>query len=1031
MNWTEEQLQAITESGKNIIVSAGAGSGKTAVLTERVLKKLEQGININELLILTFTNAAANSMKKKIRKKIYKYKDLNKQKELLDGSYICTFDSFSLSIVKKYHTYLNVSNNIKVTDNVIIEIEKRKILDKIFEEKYQNPTDKFMKLIDSFCLKDDKDLKDNILKVYSKIELKSDKKKYLEEYLSSYFNDKKINLFIEDYLNEINKHINNLKYLYNEALSIFESKYIDSLIDVSKLIESTTYEDIKSRCHITLKRLQKSTPEEKSNKQAMKNELDELEKLCIYKDTNEMKNEILSTKDNIEEIVNILVLLDEELSNYKSINEIYNFNDIAHLAIKVVRDNTEVQEELTNSFKEILIDEYQDTSDLQEEFINLISNNNVYMVGDIKQSIYRFRNANPYLFKSKYDDYSKGHNGLKIDLLKNFRSRSEVLNSINNIFDKIMNNNIGGADYKSTHKMIFGNNSYNEEGKTKENYDLDILTYELNDKKITKEEEEAFIIANDIKNKVESKYQIFDKDNKVFHDANYSDFVILMDKSTNFDLYKEIFTYLEIPLSIEKEEDLGKDYDLLVIKNLLNLIIHIKENNLDKDFIYSYISIARSYLFRMNDNDIYNIYISNSYKDTELYKKCLELTNYIDTMNPIEYYDYILNEFSYDTKLITIGNINNYIVKKEYIHNLLEDYQKTGNTIYNFTEYLNEIYDNEFDIKFKPNKSNTNSVKIMTIHASKGLEYPVCYYSGLYSKFNLSDIKDRIFYDNKYGIIIPSINDFYKDTITRTLSKKLTTKEEISERIRLLYVALTRAEEKMIIVMPEEEEVYYDEIPDYIKEKYYSFSSIMKSILSNFSKEIEKREVQVDKNYHKNKERNTKNLILPSDNLKVNELSLEKELVEEKHFSKENIHEVNKEEKEVLEFGTKVHEVLEYLDFKNDNIDDYDISDNIKSKIKAFLNTDLIKANINNTMYKEYEFIDEDNNTDLHGIIDLLIEGKDKYIIVDYKLKNIDDSHYDDQLNGYRKYIKSKTDKEVECYLYSIIDEKYRKVEAK
>ena len=1024
MNWTDEQLMAINEEGKNIIVSAGAGSGKTAVLTERVLRKLNEGVNIDELLVLTFTNAAAASMKKKIRKKI---SHLKEQKDLLDSAYICTFDSFSLSIVKKYHTYLNISNNIKITDNVIIEVEKIKILDKIFEDKYSNPSDSFLKLIDSFCLKDDNSLKNNILKVYSKIELKFDKKDYLEKYISNNFNSEIINSYVDEYLLELKKHINNLDDLYRDASSLFENKYYDGLNDINKLIDSNDYVSIKNNCDIKLPNLPKNaTDEQKSNKEAMKNELDEIKKLCIYSDLNEMINEINSTKDNMEEIVNILLEFDKELTSYKEKNEIYNFNDIAQMAIRVVMENDDVREELTNSFNEILIDEYQDTSDLQEEFISLISNNNVYMVGDIKQSIYRFRNANPYLFKSKYDDYSNNKNGLKIDLLQNFRSRSEVLNNINNMFEKVMDDDIGGADYKSTHKMIFGNKAYSNEGKTDYNYDLDILTYELEDKKITKDEQEAFIIGNDIKNKIKDKYKIFDKDEKEFHEANYSDFVILIDKSTNFDLYKEIFTYLEIPLSIEKEENLSKDYDLLVIKNLLNLIIHIKNNNLDEEFKYSYLSIARSYLYRMNDNDIYNIFINNKFSDTELYKKCLELTNNIDSMSPSKYYDYILDEFDYDNKIISLGNIKNYLVKREYIHNLLEDYSNTGNTIYDFINYLDDIYEDEFDIKFKPNRDNSNSVKIMTIHASKGLEYPVCYFAGFDSKFNLSDIKERIFYDNKYGIIIPSINDFYKDTIIRSLSKKLTTKEEISERIRLLYVALTRAKEKMIIVMPKIEDVYYDEIPSYIKDKYSSFLAIMKSIISNFSNDIYEVKVEVE-DYHQNREKELKKLIV-EDKLIVDEISIDKEIVKDKHFSKDNIHEVTSEEKKLLEFGTKVHEILEYFDFKNDNIYDYNIDDNIKDKINKFISSDLIQSNINNNMYKEYEFITLEGEEELHGIIDLLIESDDKYIIIDYKLKNIDDSNYDKQLNGYRKYIEELTNKRVDCYLYSIIDSVYREV---
>ena len=183
----------------------------------------------------------------------------------------------------------------------------------------------------------------------------------------------------------------------------------------------------------------------------------------------------------------------------------FNFIDIARLAIKVVMDNPDVKEELTDTFQEILVDEYQDTSDLQELFISLISKNNVYMVGDIKQSIYRFRNANPYIFKNKYDNYAEGNNGMKIDLVKNFRSRREVLANINEVFNLVMDNLIGGAEYHESHQMVYGNTTYIEEGMTNYDYNFQVLEYELpEDKKYSKEEIEIFTIAKDIKDKIKS-----------------------------------------------------------------------------------------------------------------------------------------------------------------------------------------------------------------------------------------------------------------------------------------------------------------------------------------------------------------------------------------------------------------------------------------------------------------------------------------------------------------------------------------------
>ena len=1031
MKWTKEQLEAITSCGTNIIVSAGAGSGKTAVLTERVYQKLQSGINITDLLVLTFTNAAAASMKKKIRKKISEDASLKYQEELLDSAYICTFDSFSLSLVKKYHTYLNITNNIEITDDVIIDLEKRNILDKILEEKYSNPTDRFKLLINNFCLKDDEDLIKYILNIYSKIELKYNKDEYLSNYIDN-FNDEKIDIIIDEYLKLIYSHFDNIKIILNDLKTNFDGDYytkIESL--VSNLLELKDYSLIKTNINVELPRVpNNSTDYQKTIKESLKKELDKIKDLCSYNNLEEAKEEILSTKDNLEEVVSILIELNNRLTKYKNDNNIYNFNDIAQLAIKIVQENEDIKNELVHSFNEILIDEYQDTSDTQEMFISLISNNNVYMVGDIKQSIYRFRNANPYIFKDKYDLYSNTNNGIKIDLLKNFRSRKEVLENINSIFNRIMSDEIGGANYLESHNMIFGNNSYEEEGKTTTNNYLDIINYELKDKKYSSSEYEAFIIANDIAKKIKSKYLVFDKDKKELKTSTYKDYCIMIDKSKDFDLYKEVFSYFGIPLTIIRDNELTKENDIYVISNLIKLIINIKNNNYDNNFIYSFISISRSFLIEMSDKDIYDIYINNSYKDTMLFTKCLELSKNIDKLPPEDFYELMLNSFNYEEKLIRIGNIDNYLMKEEYIYNLIRNFSKTGKTIYEFSNYLDEIFDNELNIRFKTNNDSTNSVKIMTIHASKGLEFPICYYSGFTSKFNLPEYNDRIYYDNNYGIVIPKINEFYKDTILKTITKTKGIKEDISERIRLLYVALTRAEEKMIIVLPNNDnESDYKEVPNYLKEKYYSFEKILDSINSSLDKYKSEVEPKLTKDYQSNKKiTNFDNLLLKEDNLSINEIKIESNLVEEKHFSKENLKIQTKEEKSILDYGTKVHEILEVIDFSNYDLELFDISKDMKDKIISFINSNIIQSNINNKMYKEYEFITKEDNDNLHGIIDLLIEKDDSYIIIDYKLKNIDDSNYDKQLNGYKKFIENKTNKKVSCYLYSIMDEKFREV---
>ncbi len=1032
MAWTEEQLQAINLEGTNILVSAGAGSGKTAVLTERVKRKVLEGTSVENLLVLTFTNAAAAEMKDRIRRALKGTKGLEEEANLVDGAYITTFDSFALSIVKKYHTKLNIPENVEITDEVILRLKKQEILDELMDCYYERPTKEFEKLIHDFCLKDDEELKKQILDVYSKIELKYDKTDFINIYFDI-FNEEKINSFIEEYLEFLKQKQKEIKELFLELQNHFEYDFVSKMEENYKdFLNANSYQEfLNSMNYGKINAPRGSSEEGKAIKGQISDLLKEFkENYLIYSSVDEIKEDLNSTKSSQRVIIEILKEFDSILDHYKNKNYIYNFNDIARLAIKVVEENEDVQEELREKFSEILVDEYQDTSDIQEKFISLISNNNVYMVGDIKQSIYRFRNANPDIFQEKYNLYKDNINGIKIDLLKNFRSREEVLDDINLLFNPVMDLRIGGAEYTESHQMIYGNKSYEEEGKTNQDYHMNIITYNSKelDRNITKAEEEAFIIADDIKNKINNHFQVFDKDKKTLRVAEYSDFTILLDRYKDFDTYKKIFEYKGIPLQIYKDESFQKDDDSLIFKNLLKFILLVKDNNINKEFEYNFISLARSFLYRYSDKDIYNIFINKSYTDTSIYKDALELSNLVDTVNLSELIRQVFIYTKYDEIILNTSDINAKRVREEYFYNLARSYEKLGNTIYDFVDYLDKVFESDLDLTFNSNSKINNSCRIMTIHKSKGLEFPICYFAGYSSTFNFSELHSRIIFDKEYGLILPKVNEYYKDTILKVLLKNRVRLEEISEKIRLFYVATTRAKEEMIFVVPElEEELEVrDKVSDVVRSKYNSFLSILKSITSLIMPYLTqssvivtleyKEAIEVSKYESKETKLNVSNLILP------------KEEIEEKHFSKENNQIISKEEKEVMEFGTKVHEYLEELDFSNPILLDKIYNTRIKDKITKFLNSDLMCTKINNTMYKEYEFYYEEDNNINHGIIDLLIDNKDSFTIIDYKLKNIDDLAYNKQLNGYRNYIKSITGKEVDCYLYSILDENYREV---
>ncbi len=1023
--WTDEQKEAIYKEGTNIIVSAGAGSGKTAVLTERVLEKVKSGISVDNLLILTFTKMAAKEMRERIGEKL-KENGFTKELAKLDTADITTFDAYALSLVKKYHYYLNLSKDINIIDASVIGLYKEKMLKDIFEELYTSEDSKFLNLIKEYALKDDKEIFSFILNINNKLDLKTNKKEYLDSYISIKYNEKNIDKDIDNYIKVILDLINNIRD-YLEYID--DSAYFDKIYKVlSPLLSSGDYDDIKLNIEVKLPIAKGVSDTTKEYKEKISNTIKEIKKLVIYDNYDSIKSGILKTKDYVEEIITIIKELDKRVSEYKKKYNYFEYGDISSYAIELVKNNTEIREEIKNNLNEIMIDEYQDTNDVQEEFIAYISNNNVYMVGDIKQSIYRFRNANPYIFKNKYDLYSKNVNGIKIDLNKNFRSREEVINNINLMFDRIMDDTIGGASYRVSHRMVYGNPMYQGDGASGVNNNFEVYSY-LNETIFKKDEVEAFIIASDIKNKITNGYPIFGKDTKGIRKAKYSDFAILLDSSKSFELYKKILEYNDIPTSIVKSVNLTDGEVITIIKNIISFIIKIKDNVIDNEFKKLFISIARSFLFNLDDNIIFDYFLNNNFKDSDIYKISYSITKNLDTISLDEIIDIIIDKYDFYNKLFFLGDYSSNILRIDKLKEITSNLTNLDYDIYKYSEYLENIIESGMKIEYNVTESSNNTVKIMTIHASKGLEFSVCYYGGLYSKFNIREAISKFSYDDKYGIIIPYKDNFLYNTIYHNLSYRNYVLENISERIRLFYVALTRAKEKMIFILPEstKEEAAYinDIIDDSIRAKYNSFASIMYSlepITKSYYKNIDINSIGLSKNYNLVKNDNYNKLLSRvEDRIDVQDINIDIQKEEEKSFSKKNIHITSKEEQSRLDYGKKVHELFELTDF-------HDIS-NLTGKNKEIITNFLDKVNIDNAdIYKEYEFIYEEDNTTYHGIIDLMLVYKDDIKIIDYKLKNISDAAYLKQLNGYKDYIENRFNKPAAIYLYSVINNNLEKI---
>ena len=1020
--WTEEQMLAIVKGNTNIIVSAGAGSGKTAVLTQRVITNLKKGMHINELLILTFTNNAAMEMKTRIKKAILEDDEIKNEAKLTDSADITTFDAYVLSLVKKYHYLLNLDSDITLIDSSIIKKKKKDFIEEIFDELFTQKNEKFIKFVTDFGTKNARQTKKTILNLDYSFDLITKKEDYLNNYIESYYNKNNLDNLFHQFENTLLKRVESIKNLLLNLSFEVDSDYYDKIYKtLEPLLKSSNYQEIRSNLDFKLSPLRNASDKAKYYKEQISKIIKDLKSLTEFHEQ-VLKDDLLKTKEYAEVIIEILLKLTQKVNAYKFEYQVFEFNDISKFALEILDENEDIRNELKNYYKEIMIDEYQDTSDVQEQFIKYIENNNVYMVGDIKQSIYRFRNANPDIFKIKYDAYKEGNNGFKIDLNKNFRSRGEVLDSINQIFNHIMDDNIGNANYIKEHQLIFGNNTFIEEGNNNYNNNLEIYNY-LPDPNFTKEEMEAFIIANDIKKKVTSNYEVFDK---TLRPCKYSDFCILIDRTTTFDTYKKIFDFLNVPINIYKDDNIMISDETSLINNIIKFIINIKNNKCNETSRFCFASIARSYLYQLDDQTIYDTISQNKINESEIYEIAYNISKNLDSLSNEEIIKKIIYDYKFYDKMIIAGNLNYRSIILDNLINKFKELNKVNMTIYEVNDYLDSLINDEESIKIPALLNKNDSVTITNIHKSKGLEYKICYFPSLHKEFNLMDLNNRIIFNTKFGLILPNYDNGFKSTFVNFLNKETYIKDEISERIRLFYVALTRAKEKMIMVtnLIQNDNCTTDEngIIDYLTRiNYRSYKDILESVYPYIHKYIENIDLPEINIGYKYSQKNNIN-IDTEDNHKiiVNEKEYISELINEEHYSKSENKLITPTEVSNMEYGTHMHYILENTDFK---IPDYSLLTNEEQEIIQGLLNNQIMSNIKDAnIYHEYEFIYENNKQIKTGIIDLMLEYPDHIDIIDYKLKNTNDPAYLKQLNGYKEYIENKNNKPTYIYLYSLLN---------
>lgn len=890
VKWTEEQKQAIYEKGSNILVAAAAGSGKTAVLVERIINKIiNENIDIDKLLVVTFTNAAASEMRERVLNAIYKKIDeepenekLQKQIILLNRASICTIDSFCLDVVKNNFFEIDIGQNFRIGDTTEIEILKQDVLEDLFEEKYEAEDEDFTKLINTYTsYKDDTPLKELILKIYTyiqsnpfpekwlkeKIEMFNLSEKLEEDFSKTIWGElllKQVREIVEDSELKLEAERQNLaKYPELQKYFLIINDDIEQLQMLKINLDSwnKAYEiasNIKFKTWATDKKITfEAKDDAKATRDMVKANLKKVtEKILIF-NSKEANEDINDMYEVLKKLGNIIIEFGKMFEKRKKDKNIVDFSDVEHFALQILlkEDGTpsEIAKKYQKKYEEIAIDEYQDSNLVQEYILNSISReNNIFMVGDVKQSIYKFRQARPDLFLEKYKTYQTKNNqkdgdNLKIQLFKNFRSRKEVLDFSNKIFTSIMSEELGELNYTEEEYLNLGANYEDTNQDLKAEIDI-LLTDDTDEEDLSAEQKasattstwketngeendseeeiervenielEAKFVANRIKELVENKFQIYDAKKQEKRDIKYKDIVVLLRSTKDpAPIFEKEILNLGMPVFSDSSAEYLESIEIQTIMSLLKII----DNPLQE---IPLVAVMRSMIGGFTDNDLVEIRLSDKYDNfyntilkskqsvsNPLRAKIDQFLNNLEMWRKEQEYlslDELIWKIYNDTGYYNyVGLMTNGELRQANLKMLFERAKQCESIsfkgLFNFINYIEKIKTSSKDMdSAKIIGENDDVIRIMSIHKSKGLEFPVVFLSGTGKQFNMQDLNNKILLHPEIGIGVKYIDydmQIEYDTLSKQAMRNQIMLETLSEEMRVLYVALTRAKEKLII----------------------------------------------------------------------------------------------------------------------------------------------------------------------------------------------------------------------------------------
>lgn len=848
--FTDAQTDAIVAQDGSVLVSAAAGSGKTTVLIERIIRMItrkENPIDVDRLLIVTFTRAAASEMKERLAKAINALleKDpynslLLRQRQLMYNTSICTIDSFCGSIVREYFHVLGVQKDFRLADENEIKVIGNDALETVLEDFYRGNTPEFNALADAFANKNgDDNLRNAVLKIAGFLATQPFGEKWLEDMLSNYCPDIPIekSLFgkiLIKYARSTADHsllltLNSIKLLdedeklrdANLPLLLDDKAYFEKL---AEKFEEGSWDEIKRFAETFVKGRMKTPKGYKDDpiKNAVANSRDDVKKsvdsICniFMWDSTVIRAEIDYLRIIVSELFEVVRAYLKKFSDMKYAKNMLSFSDVELLTVKLLAEpcgdgytKTEQAKEISKRFDQIMVDEFQDVNDVQNLIFKCVSTdeNNMFVVGDVKQSIYGFRQAKPEIFIDRKNEYNKYDRENKIYpatiiLDMNFRSRREVCSAVNFIFKNLMT--------ETSAKMDYGADEYLNVGAVyppsdKCNFEVDYIQNESTDDSVVNE---AVFVANKIL-KMKSEGFTVGRDNKPLE---YGDCAILLRSTKNTaTTFVNVLNSLGVPATSEIKESF---FDANEIKVMLNFLRCIDNPSLDIPLLSVMCSPVYSFTVDelakiKNGNRYTNLYsavVEFAKKDSrtaEFLKELSSLKTYACTCSVDELLSRIYELTSFSAIISAISGakgIKNLNLLREYARS----FESSGyRGLSAFISYMDKLIENGADLESSSgdNGETDNTVKVISIHKSKGLEYPVCFIACSAKKFNKTDLSADVLIDSKAGLGIRRVEGFCRhNTLPRMAVGVEISENEIAEEMRVLYVALTRAKEKLIVI---------------------------------------------------------------------------------------------------------------------------------------------------------------------------------------------------------------------------------------